>query len=121
MMSMNCFLLIGFATVPMLFSFVDDLKCDLNAIQRSLHNKTKRKKMIEPLSKFSQFHSDTKRLARDYSDFWQIMLTLVCSYYIVGICSELLLVKIKMVIRSLILKILVVQLSSFCYNDFSSF
>lgn len=63
MISMECFLLIGIATLPMLFPLTDDIKCDLSAIQRLLRDKTKRIKMTKPLSKFIQFHSDTRRLS----------------------------------------------------------
>lgn len=63
MISMECFLLIGIGTLPLLLTLTDDIKYDLYAIHRSLGNKKNRKKMGKSLSKFIQFHSETRQLS----------------------------------------------------------
>lgn len=117
---LKCFYIIGIATVPMLFSLTDDIKCDLKTIQRLLKDKNQRSKMIGKLSQFIRFHSDTRqlsliffqinalnpivffsfRLATDLSKLLEILFMMKCSYFIVGICSQLVLIKIKMVNKS---------------------
>lgn len=61
MITVKCFFMVGIATMPMLFALTDDIKLDLNAIQRSLTDKRTRSKMAKPLTQFIQFHSDTKQ------------------------------------------------------------
>lgn len=120
----DCLYTIGMTTLPMLFPLIDDIKRDLYAIQQSLKHRKKRWKLAKPLSQFIQFHSvirqlsvvefliihfhriiiicETKlflfRLTRGFSKYWQSILTMICSYFIVGMCSLLLSIAIKMVI-----------------------
>lgn len=63
MIVLNCFYMIGIATLPMLFPLTDDIKCNLDSIQQSLRDKRKRKKMVEPLAQFVQFHSNTTQFS----------------------------------------------------------
>lgn len=60
--------MIGFATLSLLFPLTDDIKCDLNAIQDTLKDKTKRSAMAKPLSQFIQFHSNAKELSLDFTE-----------------------------------------------------
>lgn len=71
------FLLIGIATMPMLFSLTDDIQCDLSTIKRSLGHRRKRLKITENLSQFVQFHSDTKQLGwqHQYNETLDIYIT----------------------------------------------
>lgn len=62
-MIFTCFLSIGIALLPMIFSMSDDIKRDLNAIQESVRDKRQRSKVIGPLSKNIQFYSDTKQFS----------------------------------------------------------
>lgn len=121
MIVLNCFYMVGVATLPVLFPLTDDIKWNLDSIQRSLRNKRERKRMVKPLAHFVQFHSNTtqlgsrflstkesvkshsarfliRRLARDLSNYWHVMLMMVCSNCGLSLCSQLLLIQIKMVI-----------------------
>lgn len=125
MIIIKSFVLIGIATMPMLFPLTQDMKYDLNNIKSSLKDKTKRLKMFERLSQFIQFHSDTKQLsgwekrriirksklhsfillsfrfpfrfAQNLSKFLKMILMTLCSMCIILISSELLLIEFKMV------------------------
>lgn len=66
MVIMKCFVLIGIATLPMLFSLTDDIRCDLDRIEHSLKVKVQGSKMLEQLTQCVQFHSDTKQLSLDF-------------------------------------------------------
>lgn len=63
MVVQKCFILIGIATLPMIFTLTKDMKCDLNAIQQSLKDKQKRSDMAKPMTQFIQFHSNARQLS----------------------------------------------------------
>lgn len=63
MIIIKCTVLIGVATMPILFPLTNDMKYSLNTIKSSLKDKTKRFKTFKQLSQFIQFHSDTKQLS----------------------------------------------------------
>lgn len=78
MILLYCFLLIGIATLPMLFPLTDDIKCDMKTIQKSLKNKRKRSKIIESLSQFVQSHADARQLNLKFLFVFQLhRITLV--------------------------------------------
>lgn len=69
MIIVKCFFMIGIATMPMLFPLIDDIRRDLNVIQQSLNNKTKRSKMAKPVAQFVQFHSETRQLSLQFFSY----------------------------------------------------
>lgn len=111
--------LIGIATLPMIFPLTDDIKCDLDAMQQSLRDKRNRKSAVKSLKNLVQFHSDARQFSFDFSEncnyaqyfsplspsrltigfsnFAEFMLMILCANAIVTICSQLLLIKMKMV------------------------
>lgn len=63
MIILKSFYIIGIATLPVLFPLTDDIKCDLDAIQQSLGDKSERRKVAKPLSQFIQFHSFVEKFS----------------------------------------------------------
>lgn len=123
----KCFYLFGIVTVPLLFSLANDIKSDLGAMQQSLMDKSKRSEVAKALTHFIQFYSDTRqlsvaflkfsssnpsnsemeiysthfsisfRLTHEFSHLCRITLLTFGLYYMIGICSDLLLIEMKMV------------------------
>lgn len=64
---LKCVFLIGTATLPMIFPMTDDIRCDLDAMQRLLTEKRNRKHVATSLKSMIQFHSDTRQLSLNFT------------------------------------------------------
>lgn len=59
----ECFVLIGVSTLPIIFSMTNDIVTELNNIDMCLRYKKLRLKMTKLFVKLIQFHSDTIQLS----------------------------------------------------------
>lgn len=64
----ECFVLIGISTLPIIFSMTNDIATELNSINVCLRYKKMRLKMAAQFVKIIQFHSDTIQLSFSYFD-----------------------------------------------------
>lgn len=70
--------------------------CETVKFRYHLHYSAKPRK-LEIFSTFFSLFSPV-RLTHDFSDVYQIILMMFCMFFIVGICSQLLLIELRMVI-----------------------
>lgn len=59
----ECFVLIGISTLPIIFAMTNDIVIELNGINMCLKYKKLRLKMAKQFIKLVQFHSDTIQLS----------------------------------------------------------
>lgn len=79
----ECFVLIGISTLPIIFSMTNDIATELNSINVCLRYKKMRLKMAAQFVKIIQFHSDTIQLSFSYFD-WSITMVHKLCYFQIG-------------------------------------
>lgn len=63
MVAVKCLVFFGIGTCSMLFSLINDIKCDLKVINENARHKKNRSKISNQFSQFVQFHSKLIQLS----------------------------------------------------------
>lgn len=110
----------------MMFPLAKDIKCNLKTINRDAKRKKNRSNIVNQLSKFVRFHSrmielshvpfiaiglrheiefisfsSLFRLIQDHANFSQMILIMIFSWSMAGICTIMLMLNMRMVKISL--------------------